>query len=450
MKNPIPFSRRVFLGGLLSALALTSHAADFKKPVTQFTLEDGDTIVFLGDSITHQCLYTQYLEDYYFTRYPDRVIHFHNAGVSGDKAAQALDRFPGDVAPMMPKVVTVLLGMNDGSYQHFNHDIFHTYEKDMTELAGRLEGIGATTIFMGPTMYDARVAEVKPPRWLKNQEQIADARKYYNALLAFYGTWARDMAIDRGAGYVDLLGPLNLHTTQKRLEDPEFTMIPDAVHPDANGHAVMAFEVLEQMNANRSVGSVTATWTAGKWVVAAGNGKASEVSGDLNRLTFTHLAGALPWVLPPEAAIGYEVTKSGHKMSNERLVVRGLQPGRYRVSIDGQEVGVYTHAALGAKVELQSNEKTPQYQQALQVALLNKERNEKAVRNLRNQWGGRKGRLSRGLDKSDPEGHAKWLKEFEAKVAEFRSLADEYAVRIRQLAQPVPHVYTIEKVTGKP
>src|SRR5688500_5067517 len=29
-------------------------------------LKDGDTFVFLGDSITHQCLYTQYVEDYFY------------------------------------------------------------------------------------------------------------------------------------------------------------------------------------------------------------------------------------------------------------------------------------------------------------------------------------------------------------------------------------------------
>ena len=58
-------------------------AAEFKKPVTSLDLQNGDTLVFLGDSITHQVLYTQYVEDYYYTRYPNRRIRFHNAGVSG-------------------------------------------------------------------------------------------------------------------------------------------------------------------------------------------------------------------------------------------------------------------------------------------------------------------------------------------------------------------------------
>src|SRR5690242_15012298 len=40
-------------------------------PFDKLDLKDGDTVVFLGDSITHQCLYTQYLEDFFYTRYPN-------------------------------------------------------------------------------------------------------------------------------------------------------------------------------------------------------------------------------------------------------------------------------------------------------------------------------------------------------------------------------------------
>ena len=41
-----------------------------KSPLDKLDLKDGDSIVFLGDSITHQCLYTQYIEDFFYTRFP--------------------------------------------------------------------------------------------------------------------------------------------------------------------------------------------------------------------------------------------------------------------------------------------------------------------------------------------------------------------------------------------
>ena len=59
-------------------------AETFQKILAPIVLKDGDSFVFLGDSITHQCLYTQYVEDYYYTRYPKLRIHFHNAGIGGD------------------------------------------------------------------------------------------------------------------------------------------------------------------------------------------------------------------------------------------------------------------------------------------------------------------------------------------------------------------------------
>ncbi|VGO22112.1 SGNH/GDSL hydrolase family protein [Pontiella sulfatireligans] len=427
--------------------AMLAGATEFKTPVTSIDLQDGDTFVFLGDSITHQCLYTQYVEDYFYTRYPDRRIRFHNAGVSGDKAADALDRFEEDVAPFKPKYITVLLGMNDGSYQHFNHEIFNAYENGMTELADRMEALGAIGIFMGPTMYDSRVASVKPPRWLKEQEKIIEATHYYNAVLAFYGTWVRDSALERGAGYVDMLGPLNYYTTQQRLEDPAFTLIPDAVHPGPDGHAVMAFKLLEQMNADRSVSGVNATRKPnGSWRVASPDGEVSEVAGEGETLRFTFTAEALPWVLPPDANLGYQITKSGHKMSNEHLSVRGLKPGKYRLKIDGIEVGQYMHTQLGSKVELQGNEKTPQYQQALAVAMLNKERNETAVRSLRQQWQARKGRRRKKLQEKDPEAYAQFYSEFETEVARLLELKADYEERIYELAQPGARIYEISPV----
>jgi hypothetical protein len=64
----------------------TVFAADFKSPVAKLDLKTGDSIVFLGDSITHQCLYTQYVEDFLYTRFPKLRLKLHNFGVNGARA----------------------------------------------------------------------------------------------------------------------------------------------------------------------------------------------------------------------------------------------------------------------------------------------------------------------------------------------------------------------------
>jgi len=433
----------IVLCAVLATLAMPTLAAEPLAPLASIDLQDGDTLVFLGDSITHQCLYTQYIEDYYYTRYPSLRIKFHNAGVSGDRADDALSRFDADVAAFKPKYVTVLLGMNDGLYGHFDHKTFARYEKDMTTVRKKIAAIGARAILMGPTMYDSRVSETRPPRWIaKNAEQVKAVTSYYSAVLAFYGAWCRDQAERYGQGYVDMATFMGKLTLKQRTENPKFTMIPDAVHPDANGQAVMAFALLDQMNAAAQVSAVTMNQTKGQWKAYVRGGEVSDIKTQDDGLSFVFKAAALPWVLPPEAKLGYELTKAGHKKSNERITVSGLKPGRYDVIIDDVVVGTYPHNRLASKIELQSNEKTPQYQQALKVAMLNKERNAKAVNPLRGQWL----RLRRFTRQGDTgsENYKKFKPTFDKKVAELIKLQSEYEDKIYKANQPVARTYRIK------
>lgn len=448
-----PWMRAAFACTLLAAMAgasVAQEAASFPAAPAKIELEDGDTLVFLGDSITHQCLYTQYVEDYFYTRYPQTRIHFHNAGVGGDRAIDALIRLDRDVALLKPKYVTILLGMNDGRYTKFEQQIFATYEKDMTTLLERLSDMGAEAIPMTPTMFDSRAARIRdknPSREVRNT--------YYNGVLAYYGSWLREQAQQRGLGFVDMYSPLNNLTFQARKKEPGFTMIADAVHPGPAGQAVMAFAMLNDMHLNRSVSSVTATRTGAGWKVRAAHGKVTRV-GEGDDLEFEFLANSLPWVLPEEAALGCQLTRAGHKMSNERLRVTGLSPGRYALKIDGEPVGEYTHTQLQFKIELQENAKTPQYQQALSVAMLNKKRNDEAVRPLRNTWGRmkRERRKLASLAENDPSApearaaFAKWQQEFDAMVAKHLELAQNIEAEIYLANQPQARTYTLTKVSA--
>jgi hypothetical protein len=76
----------------------------------------------------------------------------------------------------------------------------------------------------------------------------------------------------------------------------------------------------------------------------------------------------------------------GHELGEESMEVHGLAKGRYTLLIDGQPVGDYASTQLEKGIDLQDNPKTPQYQQALAVALLNKQRNEGPIDALRNEW----------------------------------------------------------------
>ncbi|MBI1368276.1 MAG: hypothetical protein GC162_06445 [Planctomycetes bacterium] len=422
---------------LVLSLVMSAYAEDLAKPLDKMDPQAGDTIVFLGDSITHQCLYTQYVEDYFYTRYPAMRVHFYNSGVSGDIAADALKRFDIDVAELHPKYVTILLGMNDASYRDWDKGTFDRYEHDMTEVLDRISKLGATAIAMKPTMHDFRAWQIRPTGQWKLPKDEHDA-KMYNAVLSYYGAWLQQASMDRGLGVVDLSSPLSQYTLEARRTDANFTMIPDSVHPDPNGHAIMAFELLQTMHPDRAVSRLTAICRDGTWQIKGGD--VTDVSGDASRLKFTFTAKALPWVLPSEASRGFAMTHAGHKMSNERLSVVGLAPGKYKLTIDGVEIGTYTNVMLGGKVELENNDKTPQYQQALAVAMLNKERNDKAVHPMRDRFGQLKGQVHKG----GPD--EAWMAKFKDDVAAFRKAADDYESKIYDLAQPKPRVYELTKV----
>ena len=64
-------NRKMLAGCLLGAgLAVGSLAAD-----AGFMLRDGGRVVFLGDSITEQKLFTTYIEAYTVTRFPQQQFH---------------------------------------------------------------------------------------------------------------------------------------------------------------------------------------------------------------------------------------------------------------------------------------------------------------------------------------------------------------------------------------
>lgn len=430
--------------------AAAAHAADFPAPVKTLELNDGDTVVFLGDSITHQCLYTQYVEDFFYTRYPNKRIGFHNAGIGGARAWDALQRFDRDVAAYKPKYVTVLLGMNDGTYRPFDQATFDTYVKDMTEVVEKIKAAGATPILMTPTMFDSRAARLKGTDGPREE--------FYNGVLAYYGTWLRDVAERNGHGFVDMWSPLNNLTIEQRKSEPTFTMIADAVHPGPSGQLVMAGAVLDDLNLLGPI-SVIRIDAAGEEPKGRGTGgELTELKKSDSGLTFTWAAESLPFVVPEEARLGAKLLRLGHRGSREAVIAAGLPAGQYELLIDGTAVGTYTAAKLAAGIELQENDKTPQHRQALQVAELNKRRNREGVEPLRNDWGRfqdyarTKRQVAEHPDDTKAAEKLKQLEEFvatlEARIAKHEAGAKAIEDEIFKVNQPQPHRYELRRAGG--
>src|ERR1700681_458742 len=121
-----------------SLIALVCRAQD------AFDLKSGDRVVFFGDSITDQRLYTAFVETYVLTRFPQRDVTFVHSGWGGDRVTGGGDRggdvgFDRDVAAYHPTVVTIMLGMNDGIYRALDDQIFSIYSNCYRHIVNQLK-----------------------------------------------------------------------------------------------------------------------------------------------------------------------------------------------------------------------------------------------------------------------------------------------------------------------
>src|SRR5512136_1333551 len=113
MKNCLCYKLLFFVLFLLATPLLAQN---------NFYLKSGDRVVFYGDSITEQRLYTTFVETFVVTRFPQWKVDFVHSGWGGDRVTGGgggpIDlRLHRDVLAYRPTVMTIMLGMNDGSYR---------------------------------------------------------------------------------------------------------------------------------------------------------------------------------------------------------------------------------------------------------------------------------------------------------------------------------------------
>ena len=342
----------------------------FSQPICRaadFLIHDGDRVVFLGDSITEQRLYTTYIEGYALSRHPDWKLSFRNVGWGGDTSwlrqrvhpdeaklfaakpdeqqkmvedsvKRGLER---DVLPLHPTFVTVKFGMNDHSYQAFRPDIFSAYTRSQTEIAKIL------------TAHDARVAFLTPqPIEEKRPDPDADVR---NQSLRKFSDGLKEVAEITHTTFVDQFDPYMKIMLAERAKDPKaFIGAGDAVHPGPKGHTIMAWAVLKGLGATPLVSRAEINAT-GNGSSKTENCKISNLNANDGRVSFDRLDNALPMPIDKRATEALAIAPILDDLSRYELRVSGLPKGSYNISIDGEPVTGATDAELDKGVNLASN-----------------------------------------------------------------------------------------------
>jgi lysophospholipase L1-like esterase len=221
-------------------LAADTPAGAGNKP---FFFKDGDTIVIMGDSITEQHLYSNYVEMWTVSRFPAWKLTFRNVGIGGDTANGGNSRFKRDVLRYKATAMTVDFGMNDGAYQPFNEARFQGY-------LGKLQGIADQA-----RKAKVRVAWVTPQPTERREPgpQLAG----YNDTLEKYSAGVKEIAQKNGGLFVDQFHPYLAVMDKARAQNPKAVVMGgDAVHPLQPGQSVMAAAILKGLHFPRLVAAV--------------------------------------------------------------------------------------------------------------------------------------------------------------------------------------------------
>ncbi|HTI49689.1 MAG TPA: SGNH/GDSL hydrolase family protein, partial [Planctomycetaceae bacterium] len=241
---------------LVIGLFSPSFADEPKAPLSKLKLADGDTIVFLGDSITAAGPYVSYFDAWLVAKKGKQAPVVIDAGlpsetVSGlSEEGHAGGKFPRpDLAERLervlrltrPDLVVACYGINCGIYEPFDPIRFAQYQRGIEKLKTAVEKAEAKLVLVTPPFYD----DARAPKSFS-----------YNAVLDRYSDWLLRRRAD-GWRVIDLHGPMTAEVRKRREKDSQFTFQPDGVHPSDEGHWFIARQVIRGFGDEQSAAAET-------------------------------------------------------------------------------------------------------------------------------------------------------------------------------------------------
>lgn len=314
------------------SLATPSLAQDF-------FFRDGDRVVMIGDSITEQHLYSNYVEMWTVTRFPKWKITFRNVGIGGDRSVGGNSRFSRDVLLHKPTAMTVDFGMNDGSYREFSEQTFKPYMDGLQGMADQAKAANIRTAWITPQPLD-------------NDEQGKTALTGYNQTLEKFSEGVKTISEKNSGTFVDQFHPYLKVLDSARSKEEKYNRITagDAVHPGPPGQALMAASILKGMNFPSLVASVSIDAKQNK-IVAQENCNVESLESNSTSVRFQKLDNALPF-FPEDASSILPWTPILDELNDYKFQVTGLMPGKYELRIDSIPITQVTAEALAKGVDL--------------------------------------------------------------------------------------------------
>jgi lysophospholipase L1-like esterase len=335
---------RLLLLSVLSFLlsANPGHADDF-------AIRNGDTVVFLGDSITAARTYSKIIENYTLLRFPERKVRFLNVGRGGDTAAGGLERLDRDVFQARATLLLVAYGINDIGW-----GLKADPEHKKTYLDA-IRGMVKACCSKGVRVYicSAAITAADPA---KSEED-------------FLQTMCDEgMALSRslGGGAIDV--QRTMRTIQKKVwaantlvkdeAKRESLHTADGIHLNDLGQLAMAFAIMRGLGAPADVSSVDIDFR-GPLVLQNRACMVSDIAARDGSVEFVRLDDGLPLNYGLLWTLNFRFIPIAEELNRYLLRIRNLPDGSYEVRADSRSAGTFTSGQLAAGVNLASTTPDP-------------------------------------------------------------------------------------------
>lgn len=362
---------------LISFYVLSHAFLSFQKlnaqQETSKIFESGDTICFLGDSITHGGQYHEFLHLFYATRYPNLNLTFHNCGISGDNAEGMIYRLDKDVFIHNPSHVFLMTGMNDvirtlyfegeasNEIVQNRKKALDEYKRNIDFLDKKFETSDTRPMYLTPSIYD-QYSKIKR----KNNMGCNDA-------LIECSTHIKKIAKQRNTTVIDLNSSMKYIMEREIQNDSLFTIVgKDRVHPESTGHFIMFYEIISVIESQSVVAQISIDLQQNN-PIQTKNCSVNNIEVSDNSISFNCMENSLPYPVGASLEEAISLVSFEKDFNKEVLQIKGLKDGHYDLFIQDKLISTFSKKELGKGINLSNQYNTPQYKQALQIKELCKE-----------------------------------------------------------------------------
>ena len=315
----------------------------------EFALRDGDTVAFLGDSITAARGYSRVIENYVLLRFPERKIGFVNVGRGGETARGALDRLDEAVFARGATVLTVAYGINDIGWGTKADEVHRKEHLDSLREIVRRCHERRVRVFVCSAAITAEGPDTAEKGFL---QQMGD-----DALAQARAQGAGTIDVQRGMRAIQRR-VLAAGASEKDERKRPRLHADDGVHLNDLGQMAMAVTILKALGAPADVSWATIDARSAS-LERAESCTVTSMHRDGDDLRFVRLDTCQPLNLQPLwMLMGFHIPITD-ELNRYGMTVHSLSEGRWDVLAGGRLLGTWTAAQLAEGVNLASASAEP-------------------------------------------------------------------------------------------